>query len=386
MSQKQENEIPDDEEPEVTFTCDRCGTETTDEDYDSIAVRTGQHESEDWCRDCTETHSTYVDLVQDYIDDREIVRSGDTDEHAPIWYARDNWYYSGRHDVWYADSDSAPENQGSSDMPFSYHETNTIEQFGWPKETPKNSLCFGVELEMEHVDDSEDTDSSDDAERQSELVIRLGGRTGGKVSGSYLLMNDGSLGDSGVELITSPYTLEYHQTKFGWKELLTPMQGYARSGAGTTKCGMHVHVNRKALSALTLGKMLVFVNSNANTALIERVAQRNTERWAKRYAKSIANGKDETSDKYEALHLSEKTVEFRIFRGNLRPDRVLKNIEFCHSVAVYCRQASTKAVETYSDYVQWLGKNRSAYPNLVAFLGERYGFKINKNSKVTEEV
>ena len=87
---------------------------------------------------------------------------------------------------------------------YDYHQTNPLTVHNWPKETKKTELCFGVELEMEHK-------TSDYTDGQEELSTALGGRNGGAVSGSYILMRDGSLNDSGVELITSPYTLDYHQ-------------------------------------------------------------------------------------------------------------------------------------------------------------------------------
>jgi hypothetical protein len=134
---------------------------------------------------------------------------------------------------------------------------------------------------------------------------------------------------------------------------------------------MHVHVNRRALSPLTLGKMLVFVNADSNTRLIETIAQRAASGFAKRYEKRIVNGADATSEKYEALHLAATTVEFRIFRGNLRPDRVLKNIEFCHAVTMYCKDASMQDLDKPALFVAWLAKRKASYPNLTKFLSER---------------
>jgi uridine kinase len=262
---------------------------------------------------------------------------------------------------------------------YNYHGTTPIQTHGWPRATPKNSLCFGVELEMEHKESKEqdeDEDNNDDYSQMQKSICRAlrfsdgtdrGGIPG--VEGRYVLEHDGSLNESGVELVTCPYTLDFHQTRFGWDKLLAEVSGIAMSGKGTTACGMHVHVNRKALSALTLGKMLVFVNAENNTRLIRQVAQRDSERWAERYEKSIRQGKDLNSDKYQAMHLSENTVEFRIFRGNLKPERVLKNIEFVHSVVCYCRAASIQEIESPEGYHKWLFKHRGTYRNLVKFLG-----------------
>jgi hypothetical protein len=251
---------------------------------------------------------------------------------------------------------------------YEYHQTTAIDAHGgWPTVTPRAALCFGVELEMEHVN----VDGA--KEEQEELSDALGGRDGGTRHGAgrYILMNDGSLNSSGVELITCPYTLEFHQREFGWSNLLGYVSSIAKSGKETANCGMHVHVNRRALSPLTLGKMLVFVNADSTTRLIETIAQRDPSRWAKRYEKRIVNGADATSDKYEALHLAGKTVEFRIFRGNLRPDRVLKNIEFCHAVTMYCKDASMQELGNPALFVAWLAKRKASYPNLAKFLSEK---------------
>jgi len=276
---------------------------------------------------------------------------------------------------------------------FNYHETNPIDAHGgWPTVTPKNSLCFGVELEMEYRgDDDDDGLNEESSEAQFSLSSALGGMYGDSPApnlggGKYILMNDGSLADSGVELITCPYTLDYHQDKFGWDKVLSTVRTIGMSGKGTDRCGMHVHVNRKAISALTLGKMLVFVNADGNRALVQRIAQRSSDRWAKMYKKYIRQGKDVFSDKYEALHLTERTIEFRIFRGNLRPARVLKNIEFCHSVVSYCQTASMQELNVHTGYLAWLGKNRGTYPNLVKFLGETYGFKDTARKRAVAEM
>ena len=197
--------------------------------------------------------------------------------------------------------------------------------------------------------------------------IDAGGITG--VQGRYVLEHDGSLNETGVELVTCPYTLDFHQKQFGWDKLLEAVRPIAQSGKGTRACGMHVHVNRKALSALTLGKMLVFINATKNSRLVVKVAQRDSDRWAERYEKKITQGKDRNSDKYQAMHLSERTVEFRIFRGNLRPERVLKNIEFVHSVVIYCKGASIQELDKPEGYYAWLFKHRGTYRNLVKFLG-----------------
>jgi hypothetical protein len=226
------------------------------------------------------------------------------------------------------------------------------------------------------------------SEGHSELVAALGGPDGhaDTIPGKYILARDGSLNTSGVELITNPYTLEFHQTKFGWADLLEKVKGIGKSGVGTDACGMHVHCNRAAISALTLGKMLVFANSNENRALLATVAQRSNSSYARAYPKRITDGKQvRGASRYDCLNITAATIEFRIFRGNLRPERVLKNIEFCHAVVTYCATASIKACQTSMDFIQWLDKNRGPYKNLVRFLAPTYGYKITREDKTEDQ-
>jgi Putative amidoligase enzyme len=330
------------------------------------------------CNTCAHSSRYRWSLVQQrFIRTYDVIALADTGNYVSANWANANTYYSALRDEWY---EAAEERDNAEDAIreeraresqrgiYDYHATNPIEIHGWNDKTPKNSLCFGVELEMEHKDEEYEEGAED-------LSEQLGGRDGNNgigdsAKGKYILMRDGSLNDSGVELITVPYTLEQHQKEFGWKEILGKVISIGRSGRFTSACGMHVHVNRAALSAFTLGKMLVFVNSPHNTALIEKIAQRNPEEWARRYSKKVRDGLVTETDKYEAMHLSRRTVEFRIFRGNLRFDRVLKNIEFCHAVTMFAKETSMQDLEKPTLFVAWLAKRKGTYPNLAKFLSE----------------
>jgi hypothetical protein len=266
---------------------------------------------------------------------------------------------------------------------FGYHEVNNIRLFGWPSVTPRNSLCFGVELEMENH-------SRRDTAGAELLSSALGGRLDDPKN-RFVLARDGSLGQSGLELITNPYTLDYHTHTFGWKELLSgAIAAGGCAGKHTTNCGMHVHVNRAAISPLTLGKALIFVNADINRALIERIAQRPSNSYTNLRPKKMADGRLIATAKYEAMHLTEQTVEFRIFRGNLRADRVLKNIEFCHSVFGYVQTISARyGSYNYRPYLKFLTENAKLYPNLVAFLRENDTIAIRKGApqiQITDEI
>jgi hypothetical protein len=325
---------------------------------------------------CANESGTYVLVAREYV-----IALYNNPTYYAVWYAQQYFYLDARTGIWFRDSVqwSEYQRQRSATTPtYQYHETNPIQRHGWPTMTAAYELCFGVELEMEHK-------RLNDENGCRALSVALGGRDGGLpgVSGQYILARDGSLNLSGVELITSPYTLNYHQTQFGWSDLLETVKGIGRSGKGTESCGMHVHCNRQAISALVLGKMLMFCNEPANKSLIDRIAQRDST-YARKSVKKVIDGKRVTSEKYDCLHITQNTIECRLFRGNLRPERVLKNIEFCHALINYCMAASIVECSNFTDFIAWLGKNRGMYRNLVKFLAPHYAYKLTQESKIED--
>ena len=341
----------------------------------------------DWhvCEDCLARRYQRASVDNQYYRTRDIMRAYDSGATAQVDYAVANWYQSEYTDAWFEDADNraiyeennlrAQQRQRTEpydDRPlFAYHQTTVVDVHGWPSATPTKALCFGVELEMEHADD-------DSEDGQDALCAALGGHSGndGAYPGRYILMQDGSLNASGVELITLPFTLDYHKTTFDWKGVLAKVAAIGRSGKGTSACGMHVHVNRAALRPLQIGKMLVFVNSDINKSLINYVAQRSETSYARKFPKKVTDGTKESESRYDALNVGYNTVEFRIFRGNLRHDRVLKNIEFCAAVASYCRDASVREVEEYTGFLKYVRANRGIYPNLFKWLEVRASFRM----------
>ena len=298
------------------------------------------------CDKCIRRNFVYSGPQDEYVSREDAVSLNDTGDHVSQSYAERNCYQSDDGD-WYSER---PEDDGDL---FDYG-TDVLEHCAWDQRGARNgALLFGVELEMEPTRRS----------GQSDVATALGGRLNAK----YILKEDGSL-DSGVELVTVPLTLDGHRTAFNWDATLRPVQTRAKSGKGTSNCGMHVHINKAALSAFTIGKMLVFLNSPRLEALITTIAQRASNGYCSRSKKTIKDGKWNGDNRYDIANVGPRTVELRLFKGNLRPERVLKNIEFCHAVVLYCRDASMQTLENPEIFSQWLRKRRGEYPELVKFL------------------
>lgn len=218
----------------------------------------------------------------------------------------------------------------------------------------RGELMMGVELEMECKNDYSVREIIDAVEVIGE---------------KHILKHDGSLKD-GAELVTIPLTLNGHRNDFEWKTLLSKLRPFAYSGKART-CGMHVHINKRALTPLLTGKMLVFLNDLKMQNIISQIAQRNPNNACRRVDKKFTDGKKLSQSRHETLNLKARTVEVRIFQGNLRPERVLKNLEFCHAMVSYCREQSLREITNPQAFERWLHTHKKDYPELVKFLVEK---------------
>lgn len=214
---------------------------------------------------------------------------------------------------------------------------------------PDRELVFGVELEME-----------------CSSVRRTLSSLGGARGPDYICKGDGSL-NHGLELVTLPFSLDHHKQAFGWADYTRKCIDSGAKSGSTETCGLHIHANKAALTALQLGKMLVFLNSDNNARFIDTIAQRRPNDYAQRTVKNFKSGKHNSENRYEILNVGSRTVEFRLFRGTLRPDRILKNLEFAHAVIMYCRDASMQELDI-AGFGAFLRKNRGTYSNLCRFL------------------
>jgi hypothetical protein len=285
-----------------------------------------------------------------HIDDT--VWCSDTDERGTEAYAASYWFMHEDGDYY---SFEEEREDRADDRPTYDYSTDILNVLDWPTETDGEAVALGVELEMEGARNG-----------GHHLSAALGGRTGER----HILKHDGSLSD-GVELVTLPYTLADHRALFDWNGLLAAARSAGAKSHNTSTCGMHVHINRKALTPLQLGKMLVLVNHPANTHYIKQIAQRDPSRWAAFKKKKLTDGeKARSENRYEAINVGPRTAEIRIFRGNLRLDRVMKNLEFCAALVAYCAQAGTNRLRWHY-FADWVAAHAVNYPELHKFIAEQ---------------
>ncbi len=301
---------------EVYFSCDDCGRQVhRDNGHDSPGGNTVCErcygDNYFYCEGCNETYST-----ESYGDDGMCQGCCDDDGGAHI-------------------------------RPYSDRTANRLGPFG------KGPLFFGVELEVEAV--------RGERGALAETVLE-------RIGNSFAICKeDGSL-SNGFEIVTAPADLATHRAHWGCT-LNQPIRGL-RSW-NTSTCGMHVHCSRKALSQLTIGKLLVFVNADENEAFIRAVAGRGSNTYSKMSPKRILDAKYPAYDRYQAINLqNENTIEFRIFKGTLLLSSVLKNIEFCAALIEYCQQAGLNDLH-YMAFLRYVQRTPKVWPNLSAWLRGR---------------
>lgn len=184
----------------------------------------------------------------------------------------------------------------------------------------------------------------------------------------FLFKHDGSLPCHGAELVTAPMTLEKHQQR--WPELQGALREHWSSWK-SPETGLHIHVSRrgrfqdtigKELSQLTIGKVLVFLNDTRNSALREFVAGRESVNYACMKKKTILDGKlAYTSQRYEFVNLqNDHTIEFRLFKGSCKVERVLMNLEFLDCLLDWVEFESYQAL-TWENYIAYANKKGGAY-------------------------
>jgi len=224
-------------------------------------------------------------------------------------------------------------------------------KFKAKKVTP-NTLYLGCELEYETTD----YDSA-----------RM--KVGRALNGHAIMKSDGSI-SHGFEIVTCPATMDIQLEVF--KKFFDNRPEELEAKANT---GMHVHVSRKPLSVLTVGKLTEFMNREENRKFIEFIAGRKINHYC-----ALSRGRTVTfpwtnqrGDRYNSLNLqNDATIEFRVFSSPLSYEDFAHKVQFCQALVDYAKPAqcgaSLKLQTNHTTFMSWVMPRRKDYPELVAKL------------------
>lgn len=214
-----------------------------------------------------------------------------------------------------------------------------------PKEKKKETLFFGIELEV-----AQGGYNDSNAIKINKLCKKL------------YIKSDCSV-TQGFELVTHPCTYRYHLEKFPWKKILTKCRelGYvSHKGSGSGKestTGIHIHVSKKFFGLKNdterdekILNLLILVNWNLweQVYKFSRRTQK-TIRWGKRYNELyqpmglLNEGK---KGKRACVHICPKdTIEFRFFRGTLDYTTFIANIQFIRMLCELSTALDRRSIE-----------------------------------------
>jgi len=345
--------------------------------HETVEVRDGGR-MRTWCESCRDDRAVWVE------DQEEYWQSDDA-----MWSEREQAYYSYDRDEELAESDYDDDDDYRAEeepnrlMSYMTVVTDFVARDTSFTPSPFGDFLMGVELEMA-------TDGSVGSAVES-VRDALG-------EDYCVCKSDGSLPPGGFEVVTAPRKLDEHIKRFGeWFGAGIPSNF---SAWDKESCGMHVHIDSRAFTAMTLGKFLMLINSSTNVDFIRRIAGRHptVDKQAREYCaaeeqsildnpKHALNGKSNRryrmvnttclkraeADRLGVQYVGERsfnTIELRIFRSSLKRERILAQIEFTHAAVMFCRVASYRDLD-YSSFIKWLRTTNNTYPNLADWYGVR---------------
>jgi len=234
----------------------------------------------------------------------------------------------------------------------------------WVKQYADNDSIttpvMGVELEVE-------LESDDDPE---DAAIELDAA----IDARYIIKRDGSL-RHGFEIVSHPASLEFHRSRFPWREITRHLDTRGAKSHDTTSCGLHIHANRDALPEGEWYKIAFFWYSH--DLFFQRLCRREPNQFCKKHSNNDITDFDYIyykQDRYYAINISnDETVEFRQFRGTLKVESLYTALETVHSLISWITHTSTRFISANPDnalrsYLKYVTKRPKKYPNLIETL------------------
>ena len=232
-----------------------------------------------------------------------------------------------------------------------------------------SKLYMGIELEIEKMDEDVIVEFLRTAKEDL---------NGGEPSFCYF-KEDGSLSSRGAELVTMPATLEGFKTRFPFDALVLAQEMGARSFYYTS-CGFHIHVSRTAFTPSHMYKFIKFHMRNDRQCMV--VGQRdwsNYATWDEHHTHDLRKNtaavvkRELYTNRYSAINTgNHDTIELRYFKGNIKPESVLKNVEFVDCVYEYTKQLTVSSIwsngYSWDVFIEYLVENKEVYMNLYNFL------------------
>jgi hypothetical protein len=181
----------------------------------------------------------------------------------------------------------------------------------------------------------------------------------------FIYMTHDSSLNEGIEFKTHPFTFNWYK-RGDFKKWMTDISEHLISEGWksnkTSTCGFHIHMTRHCFTKSEEFK-LVHLFNNAES-LFRLLGQRQENSYC------IKNDKNDPYNQRGAINFTSKTIELRFPKGNLRFDRICKNVEMAYSMVMFVKTYSFPHMNEQK-YLEFILQNEKDYPNLIEFLRSR---------------
>ena len=182
-------------------------------------------------------------------------------------------------------------------------------------------------------------------------------------SNIWYLKSDGSL-NYGFEIVSHPMTLDWAMANLDW-DTIDRLGDMSFAGWEAGSAGLHVHVSRDGFASEShQAKFVHFIMRNE--PFLSWLAGRSNSRWASfnpDHRKNLKNKLRNSgmSERYFAVNLQNSgTLEVRIFRASLKPQRVQMALQLVDAIVKYTQTLSV------SEMVNGKGFNASSFITWVS--------------------
>jgi hypothetical protein len=233
-------------------------------------------------------------------------------------------------------------------------------------------LGFELECEPTEIEDWDDINTDETCEE----VCAIMGR-------DVYCKYDGSL-ESGIEIVSHPMTLEYlENTRFDFARMSDYLVEDGWRSHDAPNCGLHFHVSRTALgdNPDAAEARIMYLFEKFWNKIVKFSRRKDSElHWCDRNfggarctineCAYIANNQKGWghSSRYHAINVTnDDTIEFRIFKGTLKPNTYRASVEFCLRVVDYILHTEENT-ETWKGFMTY----KQLPQSMVQYMTERH--------------
>lgn len=314
------------------------------------------------------SHCAWVDSEERWITDHLYEREYARCDGCREVFHSDDMRWQGDGDYCEGCYEAEAEVEDEDDGTIHSYGTDVLDKLNWTwQHADSEERLFGVELEMEFP-------GALPAEWAAYAIGNIAG-----LDRLAIWKSDGSLAN-GAELVTLPLPLRE------WQDRDNPVYRLCDDSIFRTKarshdtstCGLHVHVTRATIPEPVIAKLVVLFNDPSMAHLTLLIARRpqssgycvaRKKKWV--FSASCNKRQWNQDGRYTPVNIADNTIEFRLFKGTLRPETIMASVEFCQASIDYCTQQGAARMNG-PDFQAWLvAQPRKAYPALREYLIHR---------------